>query len=146
MSKLLSFKLILITIFLLLTIAIRNCENFQFRNLDGISKASEKSVGDSKTKARYPFRKLEFAAESESADEDDDDEDLDDEDDEDSEEPSNKFKFAKVHKPKFEVKKRPNLRFSKIAQFRDSNDADNDPENDDDGRVLSFKYLIQTIY
>lgn len=134
MTKLFSFKLIFIAIFLFLTIAIKNCENFQFRNLDGkeVSKGSDKkSVGGSKTNIRYPFRKLEFSLDDEDNDDSEDIED-DDEDEDDDEESLKKFKFAKVRKGKFEVKKRPNLRFSKLAQFRDSNDKDSDPENDDD--------------
>lgn len=137
MRKLFSFKLIFIAIFLLLTIAIRNCENFQFRNLDKeVSKGSDKSAVDgSKTKIRYPFRKLEFSPDDDKDDDDDDSEDIDDDEDDDDEEEEEltKFKFAKVHKGKFEVKKRPELRFKKLAQFRDSNDDDkSDPDNDDE--------------
>lgn len=74
MSKLFDFKLIFIAIFLLLTIAIRNCENFQLRDLEGGSEAT-KSVA-SKTKIRFPFRKLEkISVKNDAEDADDDDED-----------------------------------------------------------------------
>lgn len=75
MSKLFDFKLIFIAIFLLLTIAVKNCENFQLRDLDGAgSEASTKGVSSSKTKIRFPFRKLEKIS-STTSDEDEDDED-----------------------------------------------------------------------
>lgn len=76
MCKLFDFKLIFIAIFLLLTIAVQNCENFQLRDLDGGSET--KGVSSSKSKIRFPFRKLEKAGNVES-EEEDDDEDEDDE-------------------------------------------------------------------
>ena len=56
MSKAFSFKLLFIAIFLL-AIAVKNCENFQLRDVSSPSDA--KNVGTSKTKIRFPFRKLE---------------------------------------------------------------------------------------
>lgn len=73
MSKLFDFKLIFIAIFLLLTIAVQNCENFQLRDLDGGSET--KGVSSSKSKVRFPFRKLEKAGNDESEEDDEDDED-----------------------------------------------------------------------
>lgn len=141
MRKLFDFKLIFIAIFLLLTIAIKNSENFQLRDLnDGGSETNiGKGVsGKSTTKVRYPFRKLERSIEVDDDDDDDDDED----DDNDSEEDDADYKFAKVRKPSFEVKKRTNLRYSKLAQFRDPKDTQDDDDDDDDenesGEKVSF--------
>lgn len=75
MSKLFDFKLIFIAIFLFLTIAVQNCENFQLRDLDGGSET--KSVSSSKTKIRFPFRKLEKARNDDSEEDDDDDDEGD---------------------------------------------------------------------
>lgn len=140
MRKLFDFKLIFIAIFLLLAIAIENSENFQLRDSnDGVS-AVESGRGVSKkttTKVRFPFKKLEkvdLSAEVDD-DDDDDDDDGDNDDENDSEEEDTKdFKFAKVRKPNFEVKKRTNLRFSKLAQFRE---PDEDDENDGKVSFLS---------
>lgn len=147
MRKLFDLKVIFIAIFLLLTIAIKNSENFQFGKLrdldDGVSDSSigRGATGKQTTKVRFPFRKLEKSIE-EDDDDDDDDEDDEDDDDNDSEEDSSDYTFAKVRKPTFEVKKRTNLRFSKLAQFRDPKDSKNDDDDhdddDDDDEKISF--------
>lgn len=145
MSKILDLKVIFLAIFLLLSIAIKNSENFQLRDFNdgvGVSPGVGKAVlsGKVTTKIRFPFRKLE------KVEDDDDDDDGDDDDDNDSEEDAKDYKFAKVRKPTFEVKKRSNFRRSKLAQFRDPSDIDDDDDDDDDSsekvsffsRVLSF--------
>ena len=142
MRRIFDLKVIFIAIFLLLTIAIKNSENFQLRDFGdgGVSDtANSKSVsGKQATKIRFPFRKLEKVDE-EATDNDDDDDDDDDEDDEDDDEELKSFKFAKVHKPTFELKKRGTLRQSKLAQFRNpSEDIDDDDDDDDDEKNESF--------
>src|SRR5690349_24368576 len=127
MKQYLNLRVIFLAIFLLVTIAIENSENFQLRDFnDGVSE----SVGVGKavlsgrvtTKVRFPFRKLEKV---DVADDDDSSED-DNDDDNDSGEDTNDYTFAKVRKPTFEVKKR-SLRRSKLAQFReDDDDFDDD--------------------
>lgn len=131
MKKLFDLKFIFIAIFLFLTIAIKNSENFQLRDFDdGVSETGSSKVSKVKqsTKIRYPFRKLEKIEESVEDNDDDDD----DEDENDSEEDKTDYTFAKVRKPTFEVKKRTNLRYSKLAQFRDPKDTQNDDDDDDD--------------
>lgn len=139
MRTIFDLKVIFIAIFLLLAVAIKNSENFQLRDFgDGVSDTASRSVsGRSSTKVRFPFRKLEKA---EVSAEDDDDDPEDDEDD--SGEDLSTYKFAKVRKPTFEVKKRTNLRQSKLAEFRDPSEDDDD--DDDEGseslvsKVLNF--------
>jgi hypothetical protein len=139
MRKLFDLKFIFIAIFLLLTIAIKNSENFQLRDFDdGVSDSSSSKALKAKqaTKIRYPFRKLEKLEESaEEADDDDDD------DDNDSEEDTTDYTFAKVRKPTFEVKKRTNLRFSKLAQFRDPK-ADDDDDDDSEEKISFFTRVV----
>lgn len=134
MRTIFDLKVIFVAIFLLLAVAIKNSENFQLRDFgDGVSDTASKSVsGRSSTKIRFPFRKLEKAEVS--AEDDDDDDDPDDDED-DSGEDLSSYKFAKVRKPTFEVKKRTNLRQSKLAQFRDPSEDDDD---DDDESSESF--------
>jgi Nose resistant-to-fluoxetine protein, N-terminal domain len=147
MRKLFDLKFIFIAIFLLFAIAIKNSENFQLRDFDdGVSATSKSKAvsGKHSTKIRYPFRKLEKAS-IEEIDNDNDSEE-DEADENDSEEDTTDYKFAKVRKPTFEVKKRTNLRFSKLAQFRDPKDTDTDDDDDDESdekisffaRVLNF--------
>lgn len=144
MRKLFDLKVIFLATFLLLSIAIKNCENFQLRDFnDGVSESSSGRAvsGKQSTKVRYPFRKLEKAESSiqdKSDDDDDDDDDIDDDDDQnDSQEALISYKFAKVRKPTFEVKKRTNLRQSKLAQFREPADDDDD-DDDNSGEKVSF--------
>lgn len=136
MRTIFDLKVIFIAIFLLLAVAIKNSENFQLRDFgDGVSDTASKSVsGRSSTKVRFPFRKLEKAEVSAEVDDDDDDDDPED-DEEDSGEDLSSYKFAKVRKPTFQVKKRTNLRLSKLAQFRDPAEDD---EDDDDERSESL--------
>ena len=146
MKKLFDLKFIFIVVFLLLTIAIKNSENFQLRDFDdGVSESSSSKAVRSKqsTKIRFPFRKLEKLEESaEELDDDDDDEDEEDDDDEkNSEEDTTDYRFTKVRKPTFELKKPTNMRNSKLAQFRES-PKDFDDESEEKisffTRILNF--------
>ncbi|XP_070492786.1 nose resistant to fluoxetine protein 6-like isoform X2 [Chironomus tepperi] len=153
MSKAFNFKLISIAIFLLLAIAVKNCENFQLRDVS--SPSETKNVGTSKTKIRFPFRKLEKVNDKEEDDEtidddDDDNNDIDDDDTDDENDTDNdssdekieseiykNYKFTKVRKPTIEIKKkREDLRFSKLAQFRE--DSSEDEQDNDEEENVSF--------
>lgn len=144
MSKFFDPKVIFIAIFLLLSIAIEKSENFQLRDFnDGVSDSAGvgKAVlsGKVKTKVRFPFRKLEKVENDEDDDDDDDEQSGESNDDnDDSEEDTSNYKFAKVRKPTFEVKKRSNLRRSKLAQFREPSDLDDDDDDDESGEKVSF--------
>lgn len=140
MRTIFDVKVIFVAIFLLLAVAIKNSENFQLRDFgDGVSDTASKRVsGRSSTKVRFPFRKLEKAEVSAEADDDDDDDDPED-DEEDSGEDLSSYKFAKVRKPTFQLKKRTNLRQSKLAQFRDP--ADDDDDDDESSESLVSKVL-----
>ena len=142
MKKPFDLKFIFIAVFLLLTIAIKNSENFQLRDFDdGVSESSSSKTVSAKqsTKVRFPFRKLEKLEESaEELDEDEDESSIDD--DNDSEEDTTDYRFTKVRKPTFEVKKRTNMRYSKLAQFRENpkNSDDEDEDDDESEEKISF--------
>lgn len=50
-----------------------------------------------------------------------------------------------MRKPTFEVKKRPNLRHSKVAQFRDASDKESDDEDEDDDDEKSKSFFTKII-
>lgn len=146
MRKLFDLKVIFLSFFLLLTIAIKNSENFQLRDFnDGVSESSNGRAvsGKQSTKVRYSFRKLEKVESSieDNNDFDDDDDDEDDNDDQNDSQEDN-YKFDKVRKPTFEVKKRTNLRHSKLAQFREPADDDDNDESSEEvslfSKILNF--------
>lgn len=125
--------------------------------------AVTKNVGVSKTQIRFPFRKLEKLDDDDDDDDNDEDaEDNDDNDDDDEEQAEiedendsdekiesdiyKNYKFTKVRRPTLEVKKkREDLRYSKLAQFRDNDSDEDDDENGENesndsifSRILNF--------
>lgn len=147
MSKIFNFKLLFIAIFFFLTIAIKNCENFQLRDVS--SPSETKNVGTSKTTIRFPFRKLEKIndqeeeEEEETIDDDDDDENSTDTDSSDEKIESDvykNYKFTKVRRPTIEIKKkREDLRFSKLAQFCDDSSEDESDIDEDENKSIFSK-------
>jgi len=146
MSKVFNFKLLFIAIFFFLTIAIKNCENFQLRDVS--SPSETKNVGTSKTKIRFPFRKLEKINDQEeeeeenegTIDDDDDKNDIDSSDEKIESEIYKNYKFTKVRRPTIEIKKkREDLRFSKLAQFRDDSSEDESNNDEDENKSIFAK-------
>jgi hypothetical protein len=109
-----------------------------------VSSPSEtKNVGTSKTKIRFPFRKLEKINDQE---EEDDEETIDDDNDSSDEKIESEiyknYEFTKVRRPTIEIKKkREDLRFSKLAQFRD-NSSEDESDNDEDENKSIFSKIF----
>jgi hypothetical protein len=126
MCKILHPKFALIVILFFLSLVIKNCENFQLKDLgkpsedDGPLDKPASTLGQ-----KFHFRRLEAKQiKFEIPD--------DDEDDNNSNEENDNFVFQKVRKPSFEVKKR-NLRPSKIAELLESDDnSDSDSQEEED--------------
>ncbi|CAG9802744.1 unnamed protein product [Chironomus riparius] len=148
MSKAFSFKLLFIAI-CLLAIAVKNCENFQLRDVSSPSETN--NVATSKTKIRFPFRKLEKINDQEEEDDetiDDDDDENDSNNDDDSSDEKiesdiyKNYKFTKVRKPTIEIKtKREDFRFSKLAQFREESSED-ESDNDEEENASFFSKIF----
>lgn len=137
-------KLIFLSIFFLLAIAIKKSENFQLRDpSDGVGSVELGSsrnvfIKHTPSGSKYTFRKLEKLVSLT----DETDSENDDEDDDDSEENS-EIKFEKVRKPTFEVKKRTNLRPSKLAQFREKTESDESGDEEKESFFSKIKNFFK---
>ena len=145
MLKLLQPKFLLLAIFLF--IAIEKCENFQLRDLSPSDNSAGSASGKEKevtVAQKFPFRKLPKIDLLDDNDDSGEESDLDS--DEDNSENSEDFVFAKVRKPTFEIKKRTNLRQSKVAQFRDSTDDNSDVSEEEEVETVTFLSKITNFF